>query len=329
VRILVTGSEGYIGRILVGFLDPVHQVVRCDLGLFMESARTPSNALDYMDIRQLSQSSFDGVDAVVHLAALSNDPMGELDAKLTRSINVDGTAHVARLAAGAGVSRFIFMSSCSVYGFQSANDPPALENTETRPLTEYARSKLLGERSLVPFLGNMSVVMLRAGTAFGSSPNMRLDLVLNDFVWTAWRHGTVRLSSLGQSYRPLVAARDIARILLHFVELPPDELPEGPINVGSEKETYQVIRLAEIVAGLMGVPLVIADHASADHRDYRVGFDRLSKTLPATFKFETVEAAVDELSTVFTMAPDFYAQRERFVRLQQLTARLPQLMAFQ
>ncbi|CAN5257443.1 NAD(P)-dependent oxidoreductase [soil metagenome] len=285
MRILVTGHHGYIGSALaVALRDAGHDVVGldvfyyrgCDFGGGTELA--PPLPLDVRDVRP---ADLDGFDAVVHLAALSNDTLGDLNPRWTRLINFEGTALVARAAKEAGVERFVFASSCAMYG--SANGDELLdEHAPLRPLTHYAESKVAAEQALRSLADeSFSPVAMRCAMAYGVSPRLRLDIVLNNLV--AWAHttGAIRLQSDGRSWRPLVHIRDIARAALAMLEAPADTVRGESFNVGSDDQNYRIRDLAEIVHEcLPECEVTCAESASSDPRSYRVDFSKFASTFP-------------------------------------------------
>ena len=283
MRVLVTGHRGYIGSVLTPMLRAAgHEVVGLDSGLFERCALGPlpeGPAID-RDIRDALASDLSGFDAVVHLAGLSNDPLGNLDPALTDDINHKGTMSLARLAKRAGIGRFVYASSCSVYG--AAGDSWLDENATFNPLTPYAVSKLASERGLLAMMDDgFSPSFLRAGTAYGLSPMIRFDLVLNNLAAWAAATGSVRLKSDGSAWRPLVHVEDIAAAYRAVLEAPRETVAGEAFNVGSSAENFRVRELAEILESVFDdCRIEFAQEASADVRCYRVTCDKLSATLP-------------------------------------------------
>ncbi|MDQ3671853.1 MAG: SDR family oxidoreductase [Actinomycetota bacterium] len=325
MKVLVTGHHGYIGSVLAPLLaDSGHEIVGLDTFYYRgcdladEAALEPALALD---VRDLSSRVLEGFDAVVHLAALSNDPLGDLDAGWTYSINLDGTMALAHAAKEAGVPRFVFASSCSMYG-AAEGDELVGEDAPLRPLTSYAESKVRAEEGLRELAGDgFSPVSMRNATAYGASPRLRLDIVLNNLV--AWAHttGAIKLLSDGRSWRPLVHIRDIAKATLALLAAPADELAGDAFNIGSAAQNYRIRDLAEIVHGrLPDCEVTYAGDASPDPRSYRVDFSKFASRFPEC-QFEwTAERGADELAAAYERAAltlaDF--ESDRYIRLGRL-----------
>ena len=324
MRVLVTGSHGYIGSVLAPELAQAgHDVVGldtcfyegCDFGNDLATIRTTRR-----DVRDVTSADLEGFDAVVHLAALSNDPIGDLNERWTYDINLDGTLQVARAAKDAGVRRFVFASSCSMYG-ASGTDDLLDESAPLRPLTAYAESKVRAEEGLAALGdGDFVVVSMRNATVYGASPRLRLDIVLNNLAGWAHTTGRIRLLSDGRSWRPLIHVRDLSRVALVMLEAP-DELVGGQaFNVGSEVQNYLVRDLAAVLADVTGCDIELAAEASPDPRSYRVDFSKLSRTFPA-FRFDwDSRLGSEELVGAYRSVPltaELFEGR-RFVRLRQL-----------
>jgi nucleoside-diphosphate-sugar epimerase len=325
MKVLVTGHHGYIGSVLATALREAGQEVvgldtfyyrGCDFG----DGREFEPAL-VRDLREVQAADLENFDAVVHLAALSNDPLGDFNPEWTYAINRDGTIALARAAKEAGVQRFVFASSCSMYG-AAEGDAPLTEQAPLRPLTPYAESKVAAEEALAEFAGDdFAPVSMRNATVYGLSPRLRLDIVLNNLV--AWAHttGAIRLQSDGSAWRPLVHVRDVARATLALLEAP-DELIRGEaFNIGTEAQNYRIRELAEIVHDrLPHCEVTFAEGASADPRSYRVDFTKFESAFPQC-RFEwTAETGADELARAYDQVgltlEDF--QGHRFIRLGQL-----------
>jgi nucleoside-diphosphate-sugar epimerase len=247
------------------------------------------------DILELTPADFEGVGAVIHLAGLSNDPLGELDPALTWRINHEGTMHIAECAKAAGVSRFLFSSSCSIYG--KSGDKIIAESDDLFPVTTYGETKIVCERDLALLADDsFSPVYLRNATAYGTSPRLRLDLVLNNLV--AWAHttGEIRIMSDGTPWRPLVHCRDIARAFVHLITASRELIHNQAFNIGRTEENYQVRSLAEIVRQFLpDCEVTYTGEGSQDARDYRVDFSKFATAFP-DFEFaSTVKDGAAEL----------------------------------
>jgi nucleoside-diphosphate-sugar epimerase len=333
MRVFVTGHKGYIGAHLVDVLKQEgHRVTGCDLGLFdgcaWESCVPPDHELS-KDVRAVSADDLAGHDCVMHLAAISNDPMGERDPALTYSVNRDASVRLASLAKGAGVERFLFSGSCSVYGQGEKLDLD--EDDPLKPLTVYAKSKIETEERVAELAGNgFTPAFLRNATAFGFSPMLRVDLVVNNLLGSAVAYGEVRIMSDGSPWRPLIHCRDIARAFVAFGEAPAEAIRNKAVNVGGNKENYQVRDVADLARALVpGADIRYTGEVGADPRNYRVNFDLLSSILP-DFRLEhTLASGMEELHRKFREhgfdASDF--EGDRFVRLRRLTKRMDLLRA--
>ena len=286
MRVLLTGHLGYIGTVLSPILLAAgHEVVGLDSDLYRactfgpEESITPIPTLE-RDIRDVTVDDLAGFDAVLHLAALSNDPLGDLDPELTLEVNYRASVRLARLARDAGAGRFIFSSSCSSYG-ASDNDDLLTEDGALNPVTAYGRSKVLTEAELSGLASDdFSPTSLRNATAYGVSPRHRFDIVLNNLVAWAVTTGQVRLKSDGSPWRPIVHIQDISRAFLTVLEAPRELIHDKAFNVGSSAENYRIRELAEIVAETVpGCTVELAPGASADARNYRVSCDRITSVL--------------------------------------------------
>jgi nucleoside-diphosphate-sugar epimerase len=283
-RVLVTGHAGYIGQVMVKVLeDAGHAITGCDTGYYEGCDFGPvNNRIPNLgkDVRELGSKDLLGFEAIVHLAALSNDPLGDLDRELTLEINYRASVRLARLATEAGIKRFLFSSSCSMYG--SAGDQILNEAAPLRPITAYAESKVRTEEELDKLASHsFSPVYLRNATAYGTSPRLRADLVLNNLCCWGYTTNSIRIMSDGTPWRPLVHVEDISRAFAAVLEAPTDVIHNRAFNVGSDGENYQVRDLAEIVRQVLPrCQLEYAGNNTPDPRNYRVDFTRITRELP-------------------------------------------------
>jgi nucleoside-diphosphate-sugar epimerase len=284
MKILATGTEGYLGALLAPLLlQRGHDVLAVDTGYYKEgwlyngSPVTPRTLAK--DIRELTADDLRGVEAVVHMAELSNDPTGELSPNITYDINHKGSLRLANLAKDAGVRRFIYMSSCSVYGVATNDD--VTEESPVNPQTAYAKCKVLCERDIKPLADRrFSPVFFRNSTAFGASPRQRFDLVLNNLSGLAWTTKEIKMTSDGTPWRPLVHGLDIAKAILCALDAPVEAIHGQIFNIGSNGQNYRVKEIAEIVAEIFPGCQLSFGTQSADNRSYRVSFDKVAKGLP-------------------------------------------------
>jgi len=324
VDVLVTGHRGYIGVHLVDVLQRAgHTVTGCDSGLFDGCEWEPYAAPDVelrKDVRELELDDVRWHDCVMHLAAISNDPMGDVDPELTASVNRDASVRLAELAKEAGVPSFLFAGSCSVYG--QATDHDVVESDPLNPLTAYARSKIEAEESVGTLAdATFAPVFLRNATAYGDSPMLRIDLVVNNLLACAHALGEIRIMSDGTPWRPLIHCRDIARAFLALAEA---DVPGGTaVNVGANDENYQVRDVAALVQELVpDASIEVKGEAGSDPRSYRVSFDLLSRLVPS-FRLEyTLRRGMEELHAKLVEHAFSRADWEgdRFVRLRRLLA---------
>ena len=303
MKVLVTGNRGYIGSVLAPQLARDGHTVSgldtclyagCDFG--PERGEIPTVRAD---VRDVGADDLAGFDAVVHLAALSNDPIGELRPELTFQINLEGTLRVARAAKEAGVRRFLFASSCSMYG-ASGSDDLLDEDAPLRPLTAYAESKVRAEEGLLELAGSdFCPVAMRNATVYGLSPRLRLDVVLNNLAGWAHTTGRIRLLSDGTAWRPLLHVEDLAATALALLDADEAAVRGEAFNVGTSEQNYLVRELAETLAEVTGCEIELADEATADPRSYRVDFGKLERAFPALRLGWTARRGAEELTRGF------------------------------
>jgi nucleoside-diphosphate-sugar epimerase len=336
MRILVTGTEGYLGSLLAPDLSRRgHDVTGLDTGYFKNGWLYHGTdrsvfTLD-QDVRRVTRDQLEGVDAVVHMAELSNDPMGDLLGELTYEVNHKGTLRLASLAKAAGVERFIHMSSCSVYGVAEG---VVDESSPTNPQTAYADCKALVERDVSALAADdFSPTFMRNATAFGASPRMRFDIVLNNLSGLAHTTRRISMTSDGTPWRPLVHAQDIGKAIRCALQAPRELIHNEVFNVGSNEQNYQVREIAETVAAAFPGCTTEFGRPNADNRSYRVNFDKIHDKLPGfscdwdaasgAAQLASIFKAVDLDSATFTgRAHTRLAQLEYLLRTKQIDAEL-------
>lgn len=285
MRVLVTGHNGYIGCVLVPLLQEAgHEVMGLDNFIFEHCSLGPeveSVPALRKDLRDIEPADLKGFDSVIHLAAISNDPIGDLNPECTDEINHRASVRLAALAKQAGARRFLFSSSCSNYG-SSSPDSVLTEEAPLNPLTAYGVSKVRVEQNIAPLADrSFTPVFLRSATAYGFSPHLRGDIVLNNLVGWAYLTGMVRMKSDGTPWRPIVHIEDISRAFLALLEAPHEAVCNQAFNVGRSEENYQIRDLAKIVMETVpGSQITFAADAGPDKRCYRVNFDKIHKTIP-------------------------------------------------
>lgn len=326
-KIIVTGHRGFIGTLLTGLLiEKGYSVTGIDCNYFGNDCNFYEDPYKkrvtsiIKDIRDVTAADLEGTYAVCHLAALSNDPMGDLNEDLTYDINHRASVKLARLAKEAGVKKFLYSSSCSLYGI--AGDDAVKETADFSPITAYAKSKVYSEQDLLPMAGNdFCVTFLRNATAYGISPKLRIDLVVNNLVGWAVTQKKIRIMSDGSPWRPLVHAEDIARAFIAMIETDASIINGEAFNVGADTENYRVKDIAELIKNrIPECEIEITGEHGSDSRSYRVDFGKIRRMVPA---FQPKWTLPDGISQVYEwyqkigMSPEDFQSR-KYIRLKQL-----------
>ena len=323
MRVLVTGTDGYIGSVVAPQLrERGHDITAVDVGFYAEGALFPPDLPGTTlrrDIRELELEDFADVDAILHFAELSNDPLGQLLPDITYEINHRGTVHMAQLAKSAGVERFVYASSCSVYGI--ADQDVVDEESPVNPQTAYAVCKTLVERDLRPLADDsFSPTYLRFATAYGASPRMRFDVVLNNLCGLAWTTREIKMESDGTPWRPLVHVRDIGSAVGSVLEAPRESIHNAVFNVGAPGANFRIRDVAEIVGDVFPGCEITIGATSPDNRSYRVSFDKIHSALPELRCEWDPRRGAEELLAVFErvgLTEEEFRSR-KFTRLKQI-----------
>src|SRR6266446_4160993 len=302
-KILITGHDGYIGSVMTpNLLSAGYEITGLDTGYFSECTLVPGGgdvrALR-KDLRDLVPKDVEGFDAIVHLAALSNDPIGNLNDTWTEDINFHASVKLAELAKAAGVGRFLFSSSCIMYG--ASNTEVVTEESPLDPKTEYARSKVKAELAIAKLAApGFSPIFLRNGTIYGVSPRMRFDTVFNDLLGSAVTTGKVIVYSDGKPWRPVIHVQDVARMFQAVLEAPIEKVHNQAFNAGANSLNHQIIELANIAVNTVpGCKLEVIARTSADQRTYKADFGKFARIFP-DFKFKwSVQTGAAELYEAF------------------------------
>jgi nucleoside-diphosphate-sugar epimerase len=325
VRVLLTGVDGYIGAILgPRLLQRGFDVVGLDCGFYRDgwlyNDGGPRPLTLTTDVRRIAPRDVEGFDAIVHLAELSNDPLGELNESTTYAINHQGSVALARACKAAGVARFVYTSSCSVYG-AAEDGGERSEEALPNPQTAYARCKVLVERDVGALADpDFSPVFLRNATAFGASPRMRFDIVLNNLAGCAWTAGEIRMTSDGTPWRPLVHVEDICQAIMLALEAPREAVHNEIFNVGDDSQNYRIREIATIVGQVFAGCSISFGRPSGDNRSYRTSFSKIRRHLPEFRCRWSAERGAQQLREIFervAMTEEMFSFRG-FTRLEQL-----------
>lgn len=322
-KVLVTGINGYIGTQLGQvLLERSYNIVGMDTGFYslanLYDGIKKEPKVIYKDIRNVSQKDLEGFDAIIHLAELSNDPLGQINPQVTYDINYHGTMELAKKAKKVGIKKFIYSSSCSVYG---ASDQIASETSRTNPLTPYAKSKVLNEKALSEIAdSNFSPTFLRNATAYGPSPRMRFDLAINNLCGLAWTTGKIAMESDGTPWRPFVHVLDICEAVICALEAPAKSVHNEIFNVGDTHANYQIKDIAQSIFRVMPTCEITLNKNAVDKRNYRVDFTKINSHLPGFSCKRTVELGIKELFDLFkkiNLRKDTFLSRD-YTRLKQI-----------
>jgi len=325
-KIIVTGHNGFIGSLLVPLLvKKGYEVIGIDTNYFGKECEFYSKTNEIKeikkDIRKITEKDIEGAYAICHLAALSNDPIGDINPELTYAINYKASLRLAKIAKTVGVEKFIYSSSCSLYGV--SNSTKALtEKADFNPVTAYAKSKVKSEKDIYPLSdNNFSVTFLRNATAYGISPKLRLDLVVNNLIGWAITTGKINILSDGTPWRPLIHAEDIARAFIAVIESPQEKVNKQSFNVGINSENYQIKDIAYIIKEVMPECEVTIDTENAvDSRSYKVNFDKIKRVLPNFEPKYDLKKGIEEIITAYKkyeMDTEKFNSRY-FIRLKQI-----------